>query len=694
MKLEGGSERKLEGGSERKLEGASQRSGRTTRYSSATTEGMLDGSSDKTEVGRMNKMGVTRYRRHSFKGTKRDDGKFFWSDSANRGGQAYAGATDLLQNITWAWHHPAGTYNTIPVGSPLIDDHLNIYIGADDAVRKFDVAGTLLWSYAPRGQLAAAPTLVLADCTRLAARGNEEEGDDAEEEQELQPDWARGNQSLPSSSLFKVGDPIKVKPGFRYQKDGESLYKAGDMGMITGVEKENGQKESRAVITWTRTGQKSVVQLHAMKNRFARVEPKNAAASCHPSMLVGSTTAGFVFAIDLASGDEVWATWASNDISGVKGAVAGKNGIIVAATDRCTDRYCYRYRNQTNVFTPGNSKVRGLSAADGTAVWEFKTVAPVWNMAPLWGPDDSVLFQDWEGRMYSLNLATGTLNWQVGGDWGTHTQASAAYEPGHNIVYALGMRHYNVNNYHMEDAIGTDGGKYCNPYPAPGILINCWTWQGGRGFIRAYNASSGRSLWERETPEPPASAATGMVTALAHTRLIVTMAYNCGFNSPSQIWVMDPGSGDIRWMKDGPTLWTNHCAGDREGADIRRTMGGRATCSPGSWSMPTVDSAGDIYVGHQVGVLQRWGSQGGVPGTRNVELLSTLTTGVAFQDAAIAFADGVMAVSTCTSLMVFQTYTEKFNGTWSVSHEDYSPSSGMVHGDEASHEISETPHVA
>jgi len=40
-----------------------------------------------------------------------------------------------------------------------MDGDMNIYLGADDAIRKFDVNGTILWSYAPRGQLAAAPAL-------------------------------------------------------------------------------------------------------------------------------------------------------------------------------------------------------------------------------------------------------------------------------------------------------------------------------------------------------------------------------------------------------------------------------------------------------------------------------------------------------------------------------------------------------
>jgi outer membrane protein assembly factor BamB len=411
-------------------------------------------------------------------------------------------------------------------------------------------------------------------------------------------------------------------------------------------------------------------------------------------MLVGSTTSGYVFAIALDSGEELWATWASNTIAGVKGSVAGKDGIVVVATDRCTDRYCYRYRNQTLPTIPGNLFVRGLNAADGALVWSFKTTSPVWNMVPLWGPDGSVFFQDWEGRLYSLDLQTGDQRFQVGGDIGTHTNAAAVYDPGHNVVMALGTLHYSVNNYHMENALGVPVGKYCNPYPAPGILVNCNTWQGSPGFIRGYNASSGREFWEVTTPEPPASASTGMLNSPGmHTRLIVTMGMNCKFNSPSQIWAIDPNTGHIRWQRDGPTLWTMQCAGDKQGADIRRAMGGRAACTPNSWSAPAIDSNGDVFVGSQVGELLKFGvAAGTTPSPNNIALVSTLTTGVAFQDSAIAFGTGVMAVSTCTSLMVFQTMAGFENEAWSVSHSDYSPTPGMVHGDPLAHEISEDAH--
>jgi len=606
----------------------------------------------KASLGVMNRVGVTKYQRHAFSRAKSTDGKFYWPDSANRDGQLYAGATDLTDNVSWGWHHPSGIYNTIPVGSPLIDDMNNIYQASDDAIRKFDVMGDIKWSYAPRGQLAAAPTLVAASSSRrFAARMKNDMS--AEAEELLRPDWAKDSASDTEHSYqffkdFQVGDVVKVKPGLSYRADGKELYKDGDQGLISAFVPGDG----RAVILWSRTGHKSVLDLNAIKNRFVRVQTSQDEASL-PAMIVGSTTSGYVFAIDLERGEELWATWASNTISGVKGAVAAKDGIVVVATDRCHDRYCYRYRNITNPIWPGNARVRGISAADGSAVWEFNTMAPVWNMVPIWGPNSNVMFQDYEGRVYNLDLQTGAEIWRAGGNIGTHTNAAAVYDPGHNMVFALGM------GYYMS--------KFCNPYVAPGILINCNTYPGVQGFVRGYNATSGRKRWETATPEPPASATSGMLNSPpGHTRLVVTLGYNCRHNSPTQIWSMDPHSGHVRWELDGPTLWAGHCAGDKEGADIRRVMGGRAVCEPNSWSAPVIDSNGDIYVGNQVGVLQKYGARSDLRPSE-AALLSTLTTGHAFQDAAIAIGDGIMAISTCTSLIVLQTWTDYFTDNVTVT---------------------------
>jgi len=622
-----------------------------------------------TALGKMNKVGVTRYQSRAIERRQRQDGEFFWPDSANRDAeQRYSGAKDLTESVSWGWHHPAGLYATIPVGSPLLDADMNIYLGSDDAIRKFDINGSLLWSYAPRGQLAAAPTLSTGCAPRQAASVMDDIT--SEEEELLRPDWVKGNGSELMQRFtqffkdFKVGDRVKVKAGASYRVQGEELFSAGDEGVISTIlPGEGGQYE--VVVQWAITGRKSAMQLEDVKSHFVRLERKS--ATCTP-MLIGSTTSstggsGLVFAIDLAMGHEQWVLQGNYQIAGVKGALASKDGIVVVATNRCTDRYCYRYRNQTNTLTPGNTVVRGLNVADGSQVWAYVPSAPVWNMNPVWGPTGSVFFNDQEGRLYCLELATGVEIWQAGGELGTYTEAAAVYDTGpHHNVYAFGMLPYT--------------GFGCNPYVAPGILPECGNRPFRQGIIRAYNATSGRLRWERVTPHPPAGGVAGMLNSPKfHTRLVVTLGYNCRLNSPTQIWSVDPQSGGVRFNKEGPTLWTSMCAGDKEGGDIRRASGGRATCSPNSWSAPVIDRDGDIYVGNQVGLYQRWGS----PTEKNVDAqaLSSLATGVAFQDMSTAIADGLMAVASCTSLIVFQSdFQDEFqNLTWTFPPHGYSDAS-------------------
>ncbi|CAK0831976.1 unnamed protein product [Prorocentrum cordatum] len=625
-------------------------------------------------LGEMNKLGVTRYKSNAIIRKKRKDGNFFWADSVNRdGANRYSGAKDLTESVSWGWHHPSSLYGTIPVGSPLIDDVMNIYLASDDAIRKFDVSGNIMWSYAPRGQLAAAPTLSTGCSSRLSATAVFDIS--AEEEEALRPDWIKGNGSDAEHRAkffrdFKVGDLVKVKAGASYRADGRELYTAGDQGLISGVVPDGEGGYGRAVIEWTRTGRKSAVEFDAIQNHFVRVE----SARCTP-MLIGSTTSGYVFAIELSTGYEVWALQGSSTIAGVKGALASKSGIVVVATNRCTDRYCYRYRNQTNVLTPGNTVVRGLNPANGVEVWSFVPEAPVWNMNPVWGPDNTVIFNDQEGSVYCLQLSTGSQLWKGDGKLGTYTEAAAVYDAGNNMVFGLGMLQYDAHLTHRAHNTGLDVG--CNPYVAPGILPRCGNAAFKQGFVRAYNATSGRLQWEKVTPQPPASAVTGgLNTPRFHTRLVVTLGHNCARNSPTEILIMDPVSGHSFSM-DGPTLWSGMCAGDKEGGDIRRAMGGRAVCSPGSWSAPVVDGDGDVYVGNQVGVYQRWGAPTGYgTGRRDFQLLSSLVTGVAFQDSATALADGLMAVATCTSLIVFQTanFSDEFaNTTWTFPPHGYTP---------------------
>jgi len=602
------------------------------------------------QIGVMSKTGVTRYSAERIRKVSSKDG-FYMGDPGAADGSRYVGATDLTDNVSWGWHHPNGVYNSIPVGAPLIDDEMSIYLGSDDAVRKFTVNGDLVWTYAPRGALAAAPTLVTPSDRRTQEKsalliGTAQE---AEAEDELRPQRPAGmdSQTGDALSLFshvRVGDRLRVRAGMGYHADGKEYYKSGDEGEIMKIVTDT-QGSDKAVVRWARTRQSSVAPIASLHKRFVRITEGLARTV---GMLVGSTSSGYVFALDMATGEEIWATKASDEIQGVKGAVSGRNGVVVAATNRCKDRYCYRYRNQTNPLTPSNTVVRGLSASDGSALWEFKPTSPVWNMVPMYSNDSTtVMFSDFEGSAYCLDLLTGELKWQHQGAMGTYTQSFAVYFGPGNLLYTMGLK--NEGSWSYEH-------KYCNPFPAPGILPWCGTWAGSSGWFRALNASSGRVRWEYDLEEPPASAGFGEMHREGRgTRLVITMGHNCRYRSPSKILSLDPVNGGFLWARDGPTLWTDQCAGDKEGADIRRAMGGRAACEPSSWSAPAIDMYGDLYVGSQVGELQRWGTHDGSHGNRKIQVLSTLTTGVAFQDLAITFAPGMMAVSTCTSLIVFST---------------------------------------
>ncbi|CAK0853777.1 unnamed protein product [Prorocentrum cordatum] len=398
-------------------------------------------------LGVMNQYGVTRYTSEELH--KTHSKKFYWPDSANRDRYDFTGALDLTENISWGWHHPNGVYNTIPVGAPLIDGDQNIYLGSDDAVRKFSASGDLLWSYAPRGQLAAAPTLLGAtagDSDREGvafSRDEETQLEDTLSPEDPKPEGAAGlvagHASGAALGLFRelrVGDRVKVKPGVGYHADGKEYYKAGDLGQIEKVDAAGG--EPRATIRWQRSGHRSVAGLSALSKRFVSIRAPRRSA---PAMLVGSTTSGYVFALELSTGEELWATQASEQIAGVKGAVSGRGGVVVVATDRCKDHLCYRYRNSSNPLTPGNNVVRGISASDGSSLWQYATFSPVWNFVPQYHTSDgTVMFSDQEGNTYCLDLETGVERWMTEGAMGTYTQANAVYDPLTNLIFAMGVQ--------------------------------------------------------------------------------------------------------------------------------------------------------------------------------------------------------------------------------------------------------------
>jgi len=594
-----------------------------------------------TQLGVMSRAGVTRYSHKKIKAIKSAN-EFYWASTGGKhgkfGASSFTGPADLTTNISWAWHHPNGVHNTILVGAPLIDDSMNIYVAADDAIRKFDTLGTLLWSYGPRGQLATATSLVAAGYASSSLQG-EVHGYPGAPFSEADAFRVGDN----AKSLLRVGDKVEVLPGKEYHAKGKEYYKTGDVGEVTKIVASD-RGEPRAIIKWPRTGHASSALLSTWQQKFARKE--DGTSRRQVPALYGSTVTGYAFALDLETGDELWATKLSSEIAGVKGTVAAKDGIFVAASDRCRNRYCYRYRNESMAesMAPSNSVIRGLNSVNGTGIWSYTPDHPVWNFDPQltgWG---AVLFQDFQGGLYCLNLTTGEELWKREGQLGMYTPAAAIYSADLNYVFSITEQAYDS--------------RWCDPYTPPGILIWCNTVQDTQGIVRGYHAVTGVKMWETVLPMPPTGASLGPLNSgEGKIHLVIGIGLNCRYGGawrsmgkPSELWALSGQWGGQLWRRVGPTLWTPDCAGDKDGEDIRRAMGTRAKCQPNSWTNPVIDANGDVYVGNHVGMLQKYGSPTGTSYT--VDLLSSLETGSALLDQSIAMAPGMMAISTCRSLIV------------------------------------------
>lgn len=102
---------------------------------------------------------------HAVKFRIRENKPYYWPHA--RGDPSHYSSTDLVlspetlnTSLAWSWHHPDGRYHTIVVSGPLIDDRKNIYLAAEDGIRKFSPNGQQLWYFMPPGPVSTCPSLM------------------------------------------------------------------------------------------------------------------------------------------------------------------------------------------------------------------------------------------------------------------------------------------------------------------------------------------------------------------------------------------------------------------------------------------------------------------------------------------------------------------------------------------------------
>ena len=150
------------------------------------------------------------------------------------------------------------------------------------------------------------------------------------------------------------------------------------------------------------------------------------APSVYDGMVYVSDTYGDVIALDMQTGHKVWKTHVADEIGQDNGFNMVHAGVALTACD-------WRFPSPN---LQANQKVKGLNASTGEELWTFKPDTAVWNFLPLFVDDSSFVFQDMTGKVYRLEVGTGSLMWKNGGRNDTWTDGSAAVGP-NGLVYAV-----------------------------------------------------------------------------------------------------------------------------------------------------------------------------------------------------------------------------------------------------------------
>mmetsp|Transcript_4137 Transcript_4137/g.12094 ORF Transcript_4137/g.12094 Transcript_4137/m.12094 type:complete len:476 (-) Transcript_4137:68-1495(-) len=348
--------------------------------------------------------------------------------------------------------------------------------------------------------------------------------------------------------------------------------------------------------------------------------------------LFGNNQHGIAFAVDLKTGASVWSKQLAQTAGGDCGYPAAYDGVFAVGAESGSDP----------AHPGGNSRVFGLDAASGSTLWEFKPHHPVWNFAPLFPGDDTCVFMDFAGGMYSVGLHNGTQLWYV-----PSPGASKSFSDGGATLGPNGAV-YSCSN------PGSDGGS-----------------EGSKGLLRALRLADGALMWQQLLPQPCNSyPAVGPLAQGQGLSVAVTPGSFMGQpNLHGSIMAFDATTGALEWRFNtkpytGPF---NMARGDVEGYQDRNEYDkDHAICLPAHWSAANIAGDGTVLAARSDGYV--YAVRGpALPGPAaslaevGADFESTPGTTARLWDAkgaslhgAFAFAPGTMAVQTCDTLYVFR----------------------------------------
>lgn len=369
-----------------------------------------------------------------------------------------------------------------------------------------------------------------------------------------------------------------------------------------------------------------------------------------PSLMDGALFAvshsGHAFALDTVTCELRWVRRVAQSVSGDTSYVEVYKGLVLLAVEEDFNDVA---------MTGGNAKVLALSARTGEQVWEYSPQRPLYNFMPVFPGNGSVVFMDFTGGVYGLDLKTGHERWY-----------SAPREDSKNSFSVGGVMPGHKGVLFVCSNAGEGKGQ-----------------EGTFGYLRSLSQQDGRQLWSRELPQPcnvwpavsadaktvivPTGSFPGMPGVLALSdyltedeKLEVHLhALELG-EDEQELWhnpdrhsgvrAYDAETGDVLWEFEAPASHRIAAAGDTEGFLERHSLGIRPLCMPPPWTSPTIAGDGAVYLGHSSGLLYKLRGPSGSEGVQ----VSSFETEAGYLHPGATFAPGVMAVASCDTLYVFR----------------------------------------
>lgn len=251
---------------------------------------------------------------------KRDEG-YYWS---KRGADRFTSSSvnwsvpDISESPSWIW--PNLDHEQVR-HSPLIDDHLNIYVTTTTKVRKFDQLGKLLWTWHLGEKMVTAPTLHQGKIYCLAGCSTDQMHIYSIHMENGTVDWnvtMSGRCGLEANSLLAVGSTL-VMPFASYTAPFDLLLNGSGANGLRAVSKGNGTH------LWD-------FETDDIFWNFAPSSPDD-------SSLIFSGSCGAVYRISLSTGQVIWkvsSPWRLIPwpvFCGTGGGAMGPNGIFYAESN-------------------------------------------------------------------------------------------------------------------------------------------------------------------------------------------------------------------------------------------------------------------------------------------------------------------------------------------------------------------------